>query len=244
MDSNKNLAQKVANYQPSPEELAHIKHVPILPAVGVTAAGKDTVLMRLIQKYPDDYRFIVSHTTRPRRVNDGVIEEDGVKYYFVDIPTAEKMIDEKAFVETNYFASNVYGPSIREIERGGQDGKILVSDIDVNGAGNFMRLDLNAKPVFLLPPSFEVWQQRLQGRYGGTFDPADLRKRLETAKTELQNALDNDYFYLIINDDLDATVERVNDIAHGKPTEARPAAAIQLIQQLLAAIGEAIAKRP
>jgi guanylate kinase len=148
MESDTNFSQKIAAYTPSAPALAGISDVPLLLAVGITAAGKDTVLRRLIQKYPDDYRFTVSHTTRLPRENNGVLEQDGVKYYFVDKDQASRMLDEGAFIEVNYFASNLYGTSISEIERGGTDDKILVSDIDVNGIANFVRLGMNVKPGF------------------------------------------------------------------------------------------------
>jgi guanylate kinase len=242
MESDKNFAQKIAGYKPSAKGLAHVQDVPLLLAVGITAAGKDTVLHRLIEKYPDDYRYTVSHTTRKPRENNGVLEQEGDKYYFVDMPTAMQMLDEEAFLEVNYYASNLYGTSIREIERGGQDGKILVNDIDVNGIANFVRLGMNAKPVFLLPPGFEVWQKRQHARYAGEFDAEDMRKRLQTALAELQDAIKHDYYYLVVNDDLDKTVELVNDIAHGKQIEARYPKAVELARQLTADIAAELTK--
>jgi guanylate kinase len=242
MEQNNDLEQKIAHYTPSEAALASVREVPLLLAVGITAAGKDTVLHRLTESHPDDYRFTVSHTTRAPRVNNGVMEEDGVTYHFIDKSTASRMLDEGAFVEANYFASNLYGASIAEIERAGADGKILVSDIDVNGIGNFVRLGLNVKPVFLLPPSFDVWQQRLQSRYEGEFNADDLRKRLQTALRELEDAIEHDYYYLVVNDDLDRTVELVNDIAHGKPVERRYAKAAGLAGDLAAKISVELAQ--
>jgi guanylate kinase len=174
------------------------------------------------------------------RENNGVHEQNGVEYYFIDKATANKMLDEGALIEANMYASNVYGASIAEIKRAGADGKILISDIDVNGVGNFVRRGLNAKAVFLLPPSFEVWQQRLQKRYGGEVNIEDMRKRLRTALDELENALANDYFYIVVNDDLEKTVSLVNDIAHGRSVEARYPKALELARDLATKTKEAL----
>jgi guanylate kinase len=164
------------------------------------------------------------------------MEQDGVKYHFIDKQTALDMLDKNAFIEVNYFASNLYGTSVSEIEQGGKDGKILVSDIDVNGIGNFVALGMNVKPVFLLPPSFEVWKARLSRRHAGNFKPDDIRKRLSTALAELRDAIEHDYFYIVVNDDLSKTVELVNDIAHGKVVEARYPKAVELAEHLAAEI--------
>lgn len=242
MEQDKQLAQKIAQYTPSEAAISAVRQVPLLIAVGITGAGKDTVLRHLTEAYPNDYRFAVSHTTRAPRENHGVMEQDGVAYHFIDKPAAERMLDEGALVEANMYASNVYGMSIAEIAQAGSEGKILVSDIDVNGVGNFVRLGLNAKPVFLLPPSFEIWQERLQKRYEGEFNTEDLRKRLQTALTELENAIANDYFYIVVNDDLDKTISLINDIAHGKPVEARYPEAVELAEGLAKNISAELAK--
>jgi guanylate kinase len=215
MNSDEKLIEKVATYQPSETMLASVRQVPLLLAAGISGAGKDTVLQKLIAKYPNDYHFLVSHSTRPPRENNGVMEQDGVKYFFIDKPTAERMLDEGAYIEANYYAGNVYGASIGEIAQADQENKILVSDIDVNGIDNYVRRGMNAKPVFLLPPSYAVWQERLMKRYGEAVDAADLRERLGTALEELEFAMSHDYFYLVVNDDLDETVEFVHRIARG-----------------------------
>jgi len=215
MNLDETLIEKVTNYKPSEAMLASVRQVPLLLAAGISGAGKDTVLQKLIVKYPDDYHFLVSHATRPPRENNGVMEQDGVKYFFIDKQTAEHMLDEGAYIEANYYVGNVYGASIGEIAKAGQEHKILVSDIDVNGIDSYVRRGMNARAVFLLPPSYLVWQERLMKRYGDAVDTADLRQRLGTALEELEFARSHDYFYLVVNDNLDETVEFVHRIARG-----------------------------
>src|SRR5437763_492432 len=57
--------------------------------------------------------------------------------------------------------------------------------------------------IFVLPPSYEVWQQRLINRYQGNIDEADYAQRMATARVELRRALTTGYFYYLINGDLD-----------------------------------------
>ncbi len=215
MDSDEKLIEKVTNYKPSEAMLSTVRQVPLLLAAGISGAGKDTVLQKLIAKYPDDYHFLVSHSTRPPRENNGVMEQNGVKYFFIDKQTAEQMLDEGTYIEANYYVGNVYGASMGEIAKAGQEHKILVSDVDVNGIDNYVRRGMNAKPVFLLPPSYAAWQERLLKRYGAAVDTDDLRERLTTALDELEFAMGHDYFYLVVNDNLDETVEFVHRIARG-----------------------------
>ena len=68
---------------------------------GPSGTGKSTLIQRLMKENPTDFRFSVSHTTRPPRSG----EEDGVHYHFTDVPTMQKMIEENKFVEH----ANVYG---------------------------------------------------------------------------------------------------------------------------------------
>jgi len=240
-DQDKELQQKVTAYRPSKNALDKVKHIPLLFAVGISGAGKDTALRTLLEHHPNDYSWLVTTTTRPRRENNGVMEEHGVEYYFIDKPSAERLLNEGAYVEANYYASNVYGATIAEIARGGQEHKILVSDIDVNGILNFVRLGMNVKPVFILPPSYEIWHERFHRRYGDALDQQDLRKRLTTALAELKDALDHDYYYLVINDTIEETVERIHTIAHGQEAERRSPQAIRLIEQLRADITRELA---
>jgi guanylate kinase len=242
-EQDKELQQKVATYKPSEHMLTTVREVPILLAVGISGAGKDTMLQRLLATYPNDYRQLVTTTTRPPRVNDGIPERDGVDYYFITKETANHMLDDGAYIEANYYASNVYGASIDEVAKAGQDGKILVTDLDVNGVGNFMRLGMNAKPIFVLPPNYQVWRERVQRRYHGvTVDPADLQKRLQTALAELENALANEYFYLLVNDNLEHAVKIANDIVRGKDVDPRHPKAVEVTKQLAADIGRELAK--
>jgi guanylate kinase len=93
--------------------------------------------------------------------------------------------------------------------------------------------------VFLLPPDFKTWQQRLQRRYGDVVDAADHRLRLQTALEELEQLLNTNYYVAVINDELNATFEQIQTVTtsrnHTTPND--PAArkiAKQLAQDIQA----------
>jgi guanylate kinase len=216
MDSS--LPDSLKDYKPSNETIELIKSTPILLLVGPTGAGKDSLKDRLLEA--GDYHHIVSHTTRPPRINHGVLEADGREYHFIDMQTAENMVSDKSFVEAKVYSGNLYGTSAGEIRAANDEGKIALTDIEVQGVAEYKAFDKNVMAVFLLPPDFETWQARLQRRYGDVVDAADARKRMETALDEIEQLLSTDYYAGVINDDLNETYEAVQHYASTRTIDA------------------------
>lgn len=225
------LKQKLEQYQPSAATIELVKNTPILLLVGVSGAGKDSIKHQLLET--GEYHHIVSHTTRRPRENRGVMEQDGREYHFINLSQAEKMLDEGAYVEAKLYSGNVYGTSADEIQRAHDEQKIAVTDIEVQGVAEYMAISSAVKAIFVLPPSYEVWQQRLKKRYEGDADPEDIKRRMQTAKQELHEALQKDYFRFVINDDLNQAVGTAGSIAHGAPAGKESNDARELAQALL-----------
>ncbi len=205
------LAAKLATYQPGADTVKLIKATPILLLVGPTGAGKDSLKDKLL--LTGDYHHIISHTTRPPRINHGIVEQNGREYHFIDQAEAERMLTQKSLVEAKVYSGNLYGTSTAEIQAAHDEDKIAMTDIEVQGVAEYKTLDPNVMAVFLLPPDFETWQTRLQRRYGDVVDAADSRLRLQTALEEIEQLLNTNYYTAIINDDLDKTFEAVQTIA-------------------------------
>jgi guanylate kinase len=235
MELDKHLQEKVLAYEPSYERLEAVHDVPLLFMVGISGAGKNTIMHQLLAQYPDQYREFVTHTTRAPRSNHGVMERDGVEYHFIDLATADSMLDNKDYIEANVYSGNVYGTSLTEIEAAQSEHRIGIGDIDVNGVANFVRLGLAVKPVFILPPSYDVWQQRLMSRYTDQqIHHKDWLNRMRTAQQEIQHALETDYYYLVVNKDLSEVVAAINTIAHGDTKyEHHPVGAVAVAQEIL-----------
>lgn len=208
------LAQKVQNYSPSLETVNLVKSAKIALLVGIAGAGKDTIKHQLLAG--DDFRDIISHTTRLPRENNGIMEVDGVDYHFVDLLAAQQLITEKAFVEVKaVHGSTLYGTSAAEIKAGQVEGKISLTDVDVQGVDEYKELSQDVVAIFILPPSYETWRERLAKRYktANEFEH-EWPKRRDSAITELEYALSVPYYHFIINDDLERSVRIARDIAH------------------------------
>lgn len=206
------LQTLVDTYQISPEAVALVRHTPIVLLVGVSGAGKDTIKHRLLET--GEYHHIVSHTTRAPRENAGIMEQDGIDYHFITKETALDMLRNRQFVEAKKYGDNIYGTSIAEIQRAHDEGKIAITDLEVQGVAEYKAISDTVIAEFILPPNYEEWQRRLHARYGSKgADPADIAKRMRTAIAELEEALSKDYYHFVVNENLDEAVKAVNSIA-------------------------------
>ncbi len=208
------LARKLSAYKPDESAKQLIKETPILLLVGPTGAGKDSLKDKLLET--GDYHHIVSHTTRPPRINHGILEQDGREYHFIDKAAAENMLDDHDLIEAKIYSGNLYGTSVAEIQAAHNEGKIAMTDIEVQGVAEYKALDPGVMAVFLLPPDFKTWQERLQRRYGDVVDAEDARLRMQTALDELNQVLNTDYYVAVINDDLDTAFNQIKTITRSQ----------------------------
>lgn len=160
-----------------------------------SGAGKTTLTRRALAEFPE-LTFSISHTTRAPRGN----ERDGVDYHFVSVPEFEALRDEGAFAEYASVHGNLYGTSLRELERAHEQGKRgLIFDIDYQGARQIKAKLPHATAVFVLPPDLLELERRLRGR--ASDDEATIRRRLDKARAEIEQYAFFDY--MIVNDELD-----------------------------------------
>ena len=228
----KTLRQKLLDYTVPPKAVDTINQTKIVFLVGVSGAGKDTILQKLLNT--GKYRYVVSHTTRRPRYNKGVLEQEGVDYHFIDARTASRMLDREEFIEAKMYGDSIYGTSVAEVKKAYDSNRIAITDIEVQGVTEYKAIAPNIIPIFLLPPDFETWQRRLLKRYERNEpDPENIKRRMQTAKVELQEALNRDYFEFVINDDLDRTVNAVKEIVEGNLSAEKNQQARKLAEDLL-----------
>lgn len=201
-------------YVPPQEVAGLLQSIKPLFLVGPSGSGKDTVQEELLKS--GQFYKIVTYTTRKPRVNSGVMEKEGDDYHFINLEKAKTMVKDRKFIELTFIHGNIYGTSQDEFAKAKSLGKTPVLDIDVKGVASYHRLSNNFTAVFLLPTSFDVMLGRLLNRYGSSLDKEILLNRLQTSLTELQNLLTEDYYYVIVNDFLDKTVDAIKDILSGK----------------------------
>ena len=169
-----------------------------------SGTGKTTVVERLVQVVPD-LGLSRSYTSRAMRAG----EAHGVDYNFITRAAFEAMIAEDAFLEWADVFGNLYGTCASDAEHELACGRDVVLVIDVQGARQVRKRSADRTiGVFVLPPSFDVLEQRLRGR---SKDPEDaIRRRLTTARDEISAV--SEYDYVVVNDALDACVDRLRSI--------------------------------
>ncbi|MCJ1315221.1 hypothetical protein MMC15_000537 [Xylographa vitiligo] len=173
------------------------KHRPVVIS-GPSGAGKSTLLKRLFADHPSTFGFSISHTTRSPRPG----ETNGVEYHFAPRQQFMELMDEGGFIEHAKFGGNYYGTSVKAVRDIAEKGRICILDIEMEGVKQVKRTDLNARFLFLSPPSLEVLEERLRGR--GTENEDSLQKRLTQAKAEMEYAKgEGVHDKVVVNDDLD-----------------------------------------
>lgn len=160
---------------------------------GPSGAGKNTLLNAVMPLIPD-LRYSVSVTTRPARPG----EQEGVDYYFVDDAEFDRLTEEGRFMEWAEFCGYRYGTERRFVEECLDQGQIVITDIDIQGAKQIKASMPDGVFVFVLPPSISELRSRLLHR--GTEGEDAISQRLETALEELQAI--SYYDYWILNDDI------------------------------------------
>jgi len=168
--------------------------VPLLVVISSpSGGGKSTVIRRLRQRHPE-FLYSLSVTTRAKRAG----ERQGQHYDFVTDIAFEQLIKKKQFVEWARVHSDYYGTPKKNITRARRMKRVLLFDIDVQGAATLRAGEPSVVSIFLLPPSWAVLRDRLIGRASETAE--QQRQRLRTARQEL--ARRSEYEYWVTNDDL------------------------------------------
>lgn len=172
----------------------------IFMIAGPSGVGKGTVVSELM-KLDDKLWLSVSATTRDPRSG----EVDGVNYHYITQETFQKMIDEDGFLEYAGYVGNSYGTPKQPVIDHCANGYDVILEIEVQGCMQLMEKLPDAKSIFLLPPSYEELERRLRGR--GSETEEKVRKRLETARTEISKAYLYDCF--VVNDSVKKAAERI-----------------------------------
>ncbi len=161
-----------------------------------SGAGKSSLINALLQKdTTSDIKVSISHTTRNPRPGENHAEH----YHFVSIDEFKALIEKNAFLEYAEVFGNFYGTSQLWIEEQLNQGIDVFLDIDWQGARQIRKLMPLAKSVFILPPSRDELERRLQGR--GQDSDEVIAKRMSEAQSEMSHH--NEYDYLIVNNDFE-----------------------------------------
>lgn len=190
-----------------------INHSPFLIIISSpSGAGKSTICKMIVQNDPL-IQLSISATTRAKRPN----EINGQHYFFVSQENFLALKKQNGFLEDAEVFENFYGTPISPVQDALNKGHCVLFDIDWQGARQirekFSKNEIVS--IFILPPSLQELERRLRAR---AQDPEDVvQSRMKKALSEISHF--NEYDYLIINDDLNNSYQKIRSIIEAKRVE-------------------------
>jgi len=168
-----------------------------------SGAGKTSLVKQLVT---DIEKLIVSvsHTTRKKREG----ETQGKDYFFSSVETFKQMIIDDEFLEHAQVFDNFYGTAKQSVEESLHNGVDVILEIDWQGAQQVRKMLPSCVSIFILPPSIEVLQQRLEGR--GQDSKEIIERRMRDAVEEMSHY--DEFEYLIVNDDFKQALTEIKYI--------------------------------
>lgn len=170
-----------------------------------SGAGKSTLARRLLHA-DNMLTFSVSMTTRkPRRG-----EKDGREYRFCTEREFTSMIAAGGMLEHAEVFGNFYGTPRDPVETAIASGRDVLFDIDWQGGQQIRNsfLGKHALSIFILPPSIRELERRLTARAQDS--PEIIAQRMRKSRDEISHW--PEYDYVLVNDDLDETEDRLKII--------------------------------
>jgi guanylate kinase len=190
-----------------------------------SGTGKTTVCKNILSKYKD-IKLSISSTTRSVRGG----EVDGVDYFFTDKQHFEQNIKDDMFLEYAQVHGNYYGTPKNYVYESFNNGYDLLFDIDYQGALSIKKhTEIKTVLIFLLPPSIEELQKRLELRKRDS--STEIASRIAIAKKEI--SFSSFYDYVLINQDIDLTMTKVYSIIESERIKANRENINKFIQNVL-----------
>ncbi|MEX0307607.1 MAG: guanylate kinase [Ruegeria sp.] len=170
-----------------------------------SGAGKSTLARRLMQ-WDVGLEFSISATTRAPRSG----EEHGREYYFLSEDEFKQQVADGQMLEHAHVFGNFYGSPAGPVRESITQGRDVLFDVDWQGEVQIRNSDLgkHALSIFILPPSIRELRRRLEGRGQDSEDV--IAKRMLKSWDEISHW--GYYDYVLVNDDLDATEEKLKTI--------------------------------
>ncbi|WP_373528729.1 guanylate kinase [Nostoc sp.] len=178
----------------------HLHLARLIVLTGPSGVGKGTLMRSLLERHPNLY-YSVSATTRSPRPG----EIDGKNYYFISRSKFEQLVAEGEFLEWAEFAGNYYGTPREGVLNQIHSGRLVVLEIDLEGARQIRVSFPSALRIFILPPSFDELEKRIRDRAQDSEEA--IARRLRRAQEEIRAA--DEFDLKIVNDDFETAL---NDI--------------------------------
>ncbi len=175
---------------------------------GPSGVGKTTITRAVERSIPESV-FSVSATTRARTHKD----VEGVDYHFVSDAEFDRMRAAGEFLESADVFGKKYGTPRVWVDEQLRRGRLVILEIDVQGAIQVKAKMPEAFGLFILPPSEEVLLERLRTRQRE--DESIIQRRLAEAKREIaQSRTCGAYDEFVVNENLDAAIKRAVELVN------------------------------
>ncbi|APR97892.1 guanylate kinase [Wolbachia endosymbiont of Folsomia candida] len=169
-----------------------------------SGAGKTTISEKLLKRSTNLVRSVSMTTRKPRSG-----EMNGRDYFFVTEERFHELCEAGRMLEYAKVFENFYGIPRDFIEQNLNNGISVLLSIDWQGAFHLFKIIRErVVSVFILPPSMEELRLRLQKRNSDS--ESEIERRLAEAQKEISKS--DQYDYVIVNDDIDQSVEEVMSI--------------------------------
>lgn len=205
------LKSKIQNYKPSDDAIETLRRQRLIIFAGIAGAGKNTIMNELVKT--GKYHDIITSTTRAPRENNGVLEQDGIDYHFLTTEQANEKLDAGEYIEVAPVHERVNGLLVSELKNAEAAGKIPIIDVDVQGVKAYKALSDNVIAIFVVPPTFGEWVERMKGRYESIEEFEKVWPvRSQSAIMEMEEVLREPYYHFIVNEDLEQAVHSAEKI--------------------------------
>ena len=172
-----------------------------------SGAGKTSLVRALVADNPN-IKVSISFTTRQPRVG----EKDGEDYFFLDEINFKKMIENDEFLETAKCHGAFYGTSKLTVKEALEKSEDIILEIDYQGAFSVKKLFPESISIFIIPPSIDALEDRLNNR--GQDSKEDIKLRIAAARNEMSHL--EKFDYVTINDDFKRALFELKTIIEGK----------------------------
>ena len=174
-----------------------------------SGAGKSTLAQR-IKSWDANCVFSISATTRKPREG----EQDGKDYYFISEDEFRKKVSNGEMLEHAEVFGNLYGSLISPVLSSIDSGSDVLFDVDWQGSQQIKnsRLGEFVLSIFILPPSIKELENRLKLRNQDSDEV--ISNRMAKSVEEISHW--PEYDYVLVNDDIDETEEKLKTIINAE----------------------------
>lgn len=211
---NKEAFKKVLkDYAPSTEARQLLANMPLVILQGISGSGRNTLIDYLVQD--GTFHQILSDTTRPPKLRNGIMERNGVQYYFRDEESFLDDLQKGLFLEAELIHDQqVSGISIRELMRAVDSGRTPINEVAREGVISIRQSKPDTTFIFVVPPSYEIWLERLANRE--IMSEQELANRKHSAISEIETAFAAPDFHFVVNDEVSHAAVLIKQLASGQ----------------------------